>query len=72
MFRYGFKHLFNNSNKMCFGGVLLGENILNTLYILLTTVAVCLRFLSANNQHKMVICPYVWKSAKYMEIAWPC
>ena len=28
--------------------------------------------LSSNNQHRMVICPYVCKYAKYMDMAWPC
>ena len=54
---------------MCFSSVLLSENIVNTLSgsCFVDKMYVCLHFLSANyNKHKMFICPYLWKYAKYI------
>ena len=50
-------------NKTRFSGVLLGENIINTLSrsSFVDNTAGLFMFLSANNQHKMVNCPYIWK-----------
>ena len=50
---------------MCFS--VLGESIITLPEsYFVDKVAVFLTLLSTNNQYKMVICPYVWKSAKYI------
>ena len=40
--------------------------------VLLTKLLFLNIFYPQTNQHNMVIWPYVWIQAKYMEMAWPC
>ena len=59
-FRYAFKHKGNN---MCVSGVLLGENIMNTI-----SGSCLFMFLFPNNQHHMVICQYMSGNEKSIYI----
>ena len=59
---YALKHLrLNKGNIMHFSGVLVGENIAMELFCW-QNGCLCM-FVSTNNQHNLVIFPYVWKWA---------